>query len=98
MWKQISTLALLSWVISSHAAEPVRANATNQFRITGMFCEGCAGGITSELKRTAGVTYVNVSLTNKLALVAYDTNRVTTSNLVHVVKEAGYTAEPITKR
>jgi copper chaperone CopZ len=90
--------AILLFASRLHAAEPAPHSVTNQFRISDMYCEGCAGGITSELKRTAGVVYVNVSLTNKLAIVAYDTNRLTSSNIVQVVKDAGYTAAPVVKR
>lgn len=98
-WTILAATALLLGTTPhlSTAAEPASTVATNRFRITDMYCEGCAGGITSELKRTAGVVYVNVSLTNKLAIVAYETNRLTSSNIVQVVKEAGYTATPVAK-
>lgn len=98
-WTRLAATALLLGTILHHstAAEPDGNVTTNRFRITGMHCDGCAGGITSELKRTAGVVYVNVSLTNKLAIVAYETNRLTSSNIVQVVKEAGYTATPVAK-
>lgn len=73
------------------AASP---NATNTFTVTGMHCGGCASGICSELKRTPGVSNASVTLTNGLAVVAFDTNRVTTAGLVKVIEEAGYHATP----
>ena len=94
---KILSVAILLFSLHLNAAEPASTVTTNRFRITGMHCDGCAGGITSELKRTAGVVYVNVSLTNKLAIVAYETNHLTSSNIVQVVKEAGYTAELVVK-
>jgi len=72
------------------------ANATNSFTITGMHCDGCAKGITSELKRTAGVASATVTFSNQLAVVAYDTNRVTSVQLIKVIREAGFQAQPKT--
>lgn len=74
---------------------PPAANATNWLAISGMHCEGCARGITSELKRTPGVVRAEVSFTNKLAVVAYDTNRVSLKTLQDVIAEAGYAAKPV---
>jgi copper chaperone CopZ len=76
----------------------VTANATNRFTITGMSCDGCAHGIASELKRTPGVVTADVAFSNKLAVVAYDTNRVSTDGLKKVIVEAGYEAKLIKPR
>jgi copper chaperone CopZ len=73
------------------------ANATNRFTITGMHCDGCANGLASELKRTPGVTSATVTFSNRLAVVAFDTNRVTTAKLVKAAEEAGFKAEQVTK-
>lgn len=54
----------------------VTANATTRFAVTGMSCDGCARGITFELNRTPGVAAADVTFRNKLAVMAYDTNRV----------------------
>ena len=94
--KLILTLSFGLLALATQAAEPVvKANTTNQFKITGMSCEGCVGGITSELKMLKGVSFATVSLTNKLAVVAYDTNKVTVKQIEATVKEAGYQAELI---
>ena len=79
-------------VVAARAAD-VTANATNRFAISGMHCNGCAGGLTAEFKATPGVVAVTVTLTYQLAVVAFDTNRVTTPRLVKVVSEAGYQAK-----
>ena len=70
------------------------ANATNRFVVTGMHCDGCAQGITSELKRAPGVAFASVSFSNKLAIIAYDTNRISATGLKKVIVEAGYEAKP----
>jgi copper chaperone CopZ len=72
---------------------PATANQTNWFKVAGMHCNGCASGIRSELRRTAGVADASVSLTNQLAMIAYDTNQVSVKQLVGVIKEAGYGAK-----
>lgn len=87
-------LTLLTSAICLTAADrspvPVTASATNQFRITGMNCEGCAGGLQAELRLLPGVARANVVLTNGLAIVAYDTNRVNAARLLKVIEEAGF--------
>ena len=97
--------AIVTAALLAHAAvqagddkpAPVTANATNRFTITGMHCDGCANGLTSELKRTPGVASASVTFSNKLAVVAFDTNRVTTAKLVKVTEEAGFKAEPLAR-
>lgn len=75
--------------------EPRPANATNRFSITGMHCHGCAQGLTSELKRAPGVVWARVAFTNRLAVVAFDTNRTTSTRLFKVIEEAGFKARKL---
>ena len=93
----ISMIASGSVVICAPGGrEPVAAaaNATNRFAITGMHCDGCAQGITSELKRAPGVAFASVSFSNKLAVIAYDTNRISAKGLKKVIVAAGFEAKP----
>lgn len=76
-----------------HLAPTPVANATNRFAVSGMHCDGCAEGIASELKRAPGVAFVSVSFSNRLAIIAYDTNRVSAKGLKKVIVKAGYDAE-----
>ena len=90
----ILTLAIALATTAIHAAnQPATANATNTFAVTGMHCDGCASGIAGELKLAPGVISADVSFSNKLAVVAFDTNRVSTARLIKVVEEAGYQAK-----
>jgi copper chaperone CopZ len=77
-----------------HLTPNTVANATNCFVLTGMSCNGCAQGITSELKRAPGVAFASVSFSNRLAVSAYDTNRISAAGLKKVVVEAGFKAKP----
>ena len=79
---------------TSHLAPNTVANATNRFVVSGMHCDGCAQGITSELKRAPGVAFASVSFSNKLAVIAYDTNRISAKGLKKVIVEAGFEAKP----
>lgn len=88
-------LAALSLRSADQPSEPRLANATNRFTITGMHCNGCAQGLTSELKRARGVVLASVSFTNRLAVVAFDTNRTTTAALVKAIEEAGFKARKL---
>ncbi len=90
-------LALSCAALSVVAADKttVTANATNSFAITGMHCDGCAGGLTAELKETAGVASAQVTFSNKLAVVSYDTNKLSEAKLLAVIKDAGFTAKTV---
>ena len=74
-------------------APPFISNATNQFTITGMSCDGCARGIASELKRAPGVVSAGVCFSNRLATVVYDTNRISVAGLKKAIVDAGYGAK-----
>ena len=89
----LSFAAALPLVAAESAPAAATANQTNWFKVTGMHCNGCASGIRSELRRTAGVADASVNLTNQLAMIAYDTNQVSVKQLVGVIKEAGYGAK-----
>lgn len=79
---------------ASDSSPAVTANVTNRFAISGMHCDGCANGLAAELKATRGVFFAHVTFSNKLAVVAYDTNRVSRAALLKVAKEAGFEAKP----
>lgn len=90
------TLTFSGLALTASAADKptVTANATNQFTITGMHCDGCAGGLTAELKQTPGVATALVTFSNQLAVVTYDTNKVSATKLTAVIKEAGFGSKP----
>jgi copper chaperone CopZ len=92
----ILSLVLVSLTTAIQAADnpaSTTANATNRFRITGMSCDGCARGLTAELRLASGVFAADVSFTNKLAVVAYDSNQISVEGLKKVITEAGYEAK-----
>ena len=76
-----------------HLAPNMVANATNRFVVSGMHCDGCAQGIASELSRAPGVAFASVSFSNKLAIIAYNTNRISAKRLKKVIVDSGYDAK-----
>jgi len=72
-----------------------RGSVTNIFQIRGMHCEGCAKGITGEVRALPGVGSVEVSYARKLAVVASDTNRVSEALSIRTIHEAGYEASVV---
>ena len=91
-------IAVVAPSLQAEDTPAITANATNQFQIAGMSCTGCAQGITSELKRLPGVASAEVTFRNKLAIVAYDTNRVSAARVKKAIIEAGYEAKLIKPR
>jgi copper chaperone CopZ len=98
----MKTLSTLLWIsacvaTATQAADKptASANATNYFTITGMHCDGCANGLTGELKETKGVISAQVTFSNQLAVVAIDTNKINAAKLTKVIKAAGFEAKPI---
>ncbi len=90
----VLALSSLAPVIMAEVS-PSTANATNQFQVKGMSCDGCARGIASELRRVPGVVSAEVTFSNKIAVVAYDTNQVSADGLKKAIVEAGYDAKLI---
>lgn len=77
------------------ATPPAPGQAVLRFEITGMHCDGCANGLTAELRQTPGVSAAVVTFSNQLAVVTCDTNRLSPDGIAKVVKEAGFTAKPL---
>ncbi len=62
--------------------------------IEGMTCASCAKRIEDALKKTEGVSSVNVSLPAEKAFVEYDPDITDTVSLIKAVENAGYSATP----
>lgn len=62
------------------------------YKIQGMHCNGCAGGIRSELVAVPGVFSAKVRYPEADAQVRVDPTRVNSDRLVKVIQEAGYQA------
>jgi copper chaperone CopZ len=58
-----------------------------------MTCDGCAGGIRSELLRTKGVAAAEVSHKTGQAIVIANTNQTSAAQLAGAIKEAGFEAK-----
>jgi copper chaperone CopZ len=69
----------------------VAGERTMQLRIDGMHCSLCAPAIAKALEQVEGVENVNVSVSEKRAVVMAD-DSVTAEALIAAVAKAGFTA------
>lgn len=63
-----------------------------ELNITGMHCESCALDIRETLEETAGIRHVDVSFSNKQAVVDFDEQIVQQSTLLKKIQDLGYQA------
>jgi copper chaperone CopZ len=69
--------------------------ATANLRITGMHCEGCAGGLVSQLNRLDGVQTARVSAEEKRGTVVYAPSICSPDDLVAQVRKGGFQASVV---
>jgi copper chaperone CopZ len=74
------------------AAKPAASagTATAKLKISGMHCQGCAGGIVNQFKKVNGIKDVKIDAGTKLGVVKYDPALVKPADLVAVVKKSGF--------
>lgn len=63
--------------------------------LSGMHCSSCANLIESKLNKTPGVKKASVNFAAEKVLVDFDDKALKTSDLIKVVKDAGYGAETV---
>ncbi len=63
-----------------------------EFGVDGMSCGGCAGSVTRAVSQLPGVRKVNVSVTDKSAIVEYDDAAVDAATIVAAIEGAGFEA------
>lgn len=63
--------------------------------LSGMHCSSCANLIESKLNKTPGVKKASVNFAAEKVLIDFDDKALKTSDLIKVVKDAGYSAETI---
>ena len=66
--------------------------------VEGMTCSSCAGVIDSALNKVAGVRSVNVSLTQNMAVVEFDSTVTTADTLVDEVESVGFGAAVLSQK
>ena len=63
---------------------------TITLKVTGMFCEGCAGSVTRVLSRVAGVQQAKVDLDKEQATVSFDPGQAKLDDMKQAIRGAGY--------
>lgn len=105
-WKPIGYLsvtalavlvAVSAFAISERAVRSSSAHSSRAERVVigveGMYCDSCAAGIKSMLKRTSGVVAADVSYQRKEAVVDYDPEKITPEKIVETINNLGYKAK-----
>lgn len=64
--------------------------------ITGMHCGSCAMAIDMDLEELPGVEEAKTNFARALTEVAFDPTRVDLRTIVSTIRQAGYTAQPLT--
>ena len=75
---------------STEKAQPGTPGEKIELTVTGMSCAGCAANVERALKGLGGVIEAYVNLATAKATVVFDPGRVTRSDLVRAIRNAGY--------
>jgi copper chaperone CopZ len=68
---------------------------TITFQVNDMHCPSCPRLIQMDLEDHPGVVAASATLETKLVVVEYDPNAVSITDLIQVIKDSGYTANPL---
>ncbi|MES2874056.1 MAG: heavy-metal-associated domain-containing protein [Bacteroidota bacterium] len=62
-------------------------------KITGMTCAGCTNQIHTALNKTNGVIKNEVKYPSNVAIIKFDSSKISVSELIKVIEKTGYKAE-----
>lgn len=62
-------------------------------KVTGVDCKTCAGKVEKALAGVKGVENLDIRLEDKIALVTFDPERVSRSEIAEKVEDVGYDVE-----
>jgi copper chaperone CopZ len=63
------------------------------FIIIGMDCAACAISIDGDLEEQEGITKAKTNYAKSQTEVTFDPKKVTESDMLHIIKKAGYSAK-----
>jgi periplasmic mercuric ion binding protein len=66
---------------------------TITLKVTGMTCAGCSISLQKEIKSVEGVIENDVKYPGDIAIIKYDSTKITIDELVKVIENKGYIAE-----
>lgn len=97
--KHLFLAAVLALVVFQFPTSAVAGDAKKKavysktFLISGMTCEGCAAGLKFELDDIKAIKKSKIDFDKKLAVIAYNTNLLSTAELLKTIKKLGYQAK-----
>ncbi len=68
---------------------------TVKLRITGMTCGGCASNVHNTLTKQEGVIDNEVEYPGDIAMITYDSEKITEKTLIKKIKAIGFNAEEV---
>tara|TARA_R110001583_G_scaffold13031_2_gene56914 strand:- start:8820 stop:9161 length:342 start_codon:yes stop_codon:yes gene_type:complete len=66
---------------------------TITLKVTGMTCAGCSISLQKEIKSVEGVIENDVKYPGDIAIIKYDSTKITIDELVKLIENKGYIAE-----
>ena len=95
----LATVVMLTACGTSEQAQTEQAGTeqpvaikTVKMSVDGMTCQGCVNSVQTALTDREGVVDCSVSLSENLAVVAYDPGKVSEKDLLAAVETSGYRA------
>ena len=82
-----------SLLVTTTPAPQTQGTERAVLTVEGMACSSCAATVRAMMERTPGVARADVSLERAEAVVEFDPERVTVTDLVGVVDRMGYRAQ-----
>jgi copper chaperone CopZ len=94
MKRHFARILLVAVTTLSLASIALAAETTTTFKVTGMYCSACQAKIQHALQKTDGVKAASVDLDKGSATVTYDNAKIKPDQIVKVIENQGYKAEP----
>jgi len=77
-------------------AQDVVADQLAVIRVEGMHCHQCEKFIQKKLAQLSGVREAEVDFNSKQASILFDRSQIGITDLMQVIRDAGYDASPVT--
>jgi copper chaperone len=73
--------------------EQLRRNKMETLKVLGVDCSNCAANVHKALEGVTGVENLDVRLSEKIAIVTFDPNKVSKQEITEKVEDFGYDVE-----
>jgi copper ion binding protein len=74
------------------------ASTKAEFKVNGMHCTGCENTIKTNIKELDGVSSVEASFKDNIAVVSFDSTKTSPELIVSAIEEAGYKVDTFLRK